>query len=297
MTRCERCGYATASYSTQERAWLCGNCYLGPLDRRLSGGTASANDTLSAPSRRPFETPSPRPAETPVAEPDVPTSTSTSRTTTTSRKTLRGEETQTLAETASVGGATETRETTKSRSGSELFDALERDALKHGAKPARIPNDLESLTPAQRKVAHDVAYVLGIYEWHDGPGVPQPYSQRWRAHVLGMSHMSVGRTLKQLVTLGVLADCGETEPHRHYPRGTKLYAVGALALQPQAPAVEVAVDEDPQMAAPDDGAVVEAEVGVVPVAGGLSASVGGADIHVANATDGSGAQCAIFDDF
>jgi hypothetical protein len=106
---------------------------------------------------------------------------------------------------------------------SGYFEALEQDALKFGAAPVglRLPNDL---TPVQRRVAEDVAYMLGVYEVHDGAGVPQPYSQRFGAKRLGVSHMTVGRALRALIDRGVFIDHGETEPHRHYPRGTRLVA-------------------------------------------------------------------------
>ena len=108
---------------------------------------------------------------------------------------------------------------------SEFFEAFERDAQKFGATPVtlRLPDDL---TPAQRRVAEDVAHVLGVYEVIDGAGVPAPYSQRFGAKRLGISHMTVRRALRGLVKRDVLIDCGETEPHRHYPRGTRLYRAG-----------------------------------------------------------------------
>jgi hypothetical protein len=106
---------------------------------------------------------------------------------------------------------------------SEWFEALERDALKFGAKPVELhlPDDL---TPVQRRVAEDVAYVLGIYEVHDGAGVPQPYSSRFGGRRLGISRMTIVRVLRVLCARSVLVDHGETEPHRHYPRGTRLVA-------------------------------------------------------------------------
>jgi len=109
---------------------------------------------------------------------------------------------------------------------SEHFEALERDAVKFGAKPVAI-DLLDGLSAVQRRVAEDLAYVLGVYEVHDGVGIPQPYSQRFGAKRLGVSHMTVGRALRELVAQGVLVDCGETEPHRHYPRGTRLYLPGS----------------------------------------------------------------------
>lgn len=111
---------------------------------------------------------------------------------------------------------------------SELFEALERDALKFGAQPVDVdlPDDLSSV---QRRVADDLAYVLGIYEVLDGVGVPQPYSQRFGAGRLGVSHMTIRRALVVLVDRGVFVDCGETEPHRQYPRGTRLYLPGGDA--------------------------------------------------------------------
>jgi hypothetical protein len=113
---------------------------------------------------------------------------------------------------------------------SEWFEALERDALKFGAAPVRLqlPHDL---TPVQRRVADDVAYVLGVYEVHDGAGVPQPYSQRFGATRLGVSRETVGRALRALIDRGVFIDHGETEPHRHYPRGTRLVAAPTEGVQ------------------------------------------------------------------
>jgi hypothetical protein len=144
MTRCERCGYASASYSEQDRAWLCPNCYLGPLPpkRRLSGGTIAANDTLSTSSET-------RP-ETPVAKGRVTTTTATTRTTTTSRE----EGPQRLEDSASAGGATESRESPNSRSGSEYFQDLEAAALKFGAKPVALdlPDDLAPIVRGRRRL-------------------------------------------------------------------------------------------------------------------------------------------------
>jgi hypothetical protein len=102
---------------------------------------------------------------------------------------------------------------------------LERDALKFGARPVRLSLP-RNLAPARRRVAEDVAYVLGIYEVIDGVGTPVPYSQRFGAERLRLHYRLVGRALADLVRLGVLVDRGETEPHRHYPRGTKLYLPG-----------------------------------------------------------------------
>ena len=226
---CQACGKPHPSVTVDRYGApaLCTWCYLKrPFPGVSIGGTVSSNDTLSSPPRERPENPDvPRElqnsgvsgAGTPVVEPNVPTSTSTIRTTST-----RKEETPTLAETTSVGGATETREATKTRSGSEFFRDLETDAVKFGAKPVEmvLPDDL---SPAAARVANDVAYVLGIYEVLDGVGVPQPYSQRFGAERLGLSHMTIRRALAELVRRGVLTDCGETDPHRHYPRGTKLW--------------------------------------------------------------------------
>jgi hypothetical protein len=106
---------------------------------------------------------------------------------------------------------------------SAYFTAFERDAPRFGAKPLglELPNDL---SPAQRLVAEDVAYVLGVYEVHDGPGVPQPYSQRFGAERMGLHYRAVGRALRVLFDCGVLVEHGETAPHRGYPRGTRLVA-------------------------------------------------------------------------
>jgi hypothetical protein len=116
--------------------------------------------------------------------------------------------------------------------------------------------------------------------------------------VLGVGNKTVNRALRTLVALGVLVDCGETEPHRHYPRGTKLYAVGSRTLERQPPAVKVAVDEDPQPSAPDDGAVLDAELGVVAVAGDTAASgdstAGQLTLHEPQVTPTP--RCAIRDD-
>jgi CRP-like cAMP-binding protein len=111
---------------------------------------------------------------------------------------------------------------------SSYFEALERDALEFGAKPVelQLPDDL---APVRRRVAEDVAQVLGVYEVIDGAGTPVPYSQRFGAERLGLNYRMVGRALADLVRLGVLSDCGETEPHRHYPRGTRLYQPGGAA--------------------------------------------------------------------
>jgi hypothetical protein len=59
---CQRCGYATAHYSVQERAWLCGNCYFAGADTAVTGGLPpqlelptldEARRILATPTRRP----------------------------------------------------------------------------------------------------------------------------------------------------------------------------------------------------------------------------------------------------
>jgi hypothetical protein len=142
---------------------------------------------------------------------------------------------------------------------SEYFAELERDAQKMGCQPVEVhlPDDVPE---AQRVVMEDCAYVAGVYAVHDGPGGEFPYSCRWRTQVVGFGYRTVQRALGALVDDGYLVDRGETEPHRGFPRGTKLYAVGLRAKR-QAPAVEASAGE-PQHEAVDLSAVGDAQLGV-----------------------------------
>jgi hypothetical protein len=103
-----------------------------------------------------------------------------------------------------------------------------------------LPDDMPV---ARRVVMEDCAYVAGVYVLHDGPGGEFPYSCRWRIKVVGFGYRTIQRALRELVAGGYLADHGETESHRGYPRGTKLYALGPRALKRHAPAVEATAGE------------------------------------------------------
>jgi hypothetical protein len=222
---------------------------------------------------------------------------------------VREEEPQTLKVSASVGGATKELSSSKSnrnKPGAERFAILERDALTFGpVTPASL--QLEGLARTERKVAEDVAHVLGVYAVHDGPGVPQPYSLRFGAARTGLSHITVGRALRELVDCGVLACHGETEPRQGWEHGTKLYAVGGLEAAPVE--VEGATFEPVDVAVQEPGMRF---ADVVPAAGtqpGAAATGDGAVtadverqlqlsgfVHGRDDTPGVGSQCAVLDD-
>ncbi|HEX2105460.1 MAG TPA: hypothetical protein VHF51_17535 [Solirubrobacteraceae bacterium] len=196
-----------------------------------------------------------------------------------------------MAENADVGGTSE-------KAGSEIFAALEADAEKFGWAPVAVclPDDL---APVPRAVMEDFARVAGVRVVHDGDDALSegvPYSQRWRADVLGISHTSIGKALRTLVRLGLLTDRGETGPQRGYPRGTKLYGLGPRALEGEAPTVEAVADGELEPEPPDQPSVGDAELGEVAMPGEFTASAGGASGHAADARRPRGAQCAIFDD-
>ena len=176
---------------------------------------------------------------------------------------------------------------------------LERDALTFGAVvPARLA--LDGLSRAQRRVAEDVAYVLGVYAVLDGPDDPQPYSRRFGAARLGVSDKTVARALRELVARGVLTACGETEQRQGWEHGTKLYAVGQaqpLAIQVEHATVEPVAIEDEQRAVrlAQVAPAVAGHAGTVALGDGAEDRQLGVAVHDRDATADLGAQCAIFD--
>lgn len=269
---CWKCDASADVLSVAHGGWVCAR----------HGGLVTSNSTA--------QTPKTAAVGNPRFAGNVPTSIPTSTSTPTTF-TVRKEETLALAENTDVGGSSESAT-------SEIFEALRADAEKFGCEPLamNLPDDL---TPIHRAVITDFAYVGGVYVAHDGLGAVLrdgvPYSQRWRADVLGLSYRTVGRTLRELAARKVLKDCGETKPHRNYPRGTKLYGLGPGVLEAETPPVETVADRELEPEPPDEPAVGDAQLREVAVPREFTASVGGASGHAADARRPTGVQRAIFD--
>jgi hypothetical protein len=299
MTRCDRCGKPHPSVAVDHGGApaLCTWCYLKRPSPGVSiGGTISSNNTLSTPSRE-------RPSTAGTGRREDPSNLALLSQVNKDEdqdedEERRSEESgeETLVVSASVEpdaekpadneNANEDRELGWT---DKLIEAHTLELL--APLPVQMPKLPPDAPPLARQVAEDFAYVFGL-RLAACEDKPVPYACRWVAARLRVHYSAVNKACGYLERHGVLerhddstfhARDGKRRANLYLPRGFKPLAIPVEAAHRQ-----------PQHEAVDESAVPAAEVPVNGVFGGDTASVGGAGIHALNATDDSGAQCAIF---
>lgn len=143
----------------------------------------------------------------------------------------------------------------------------------------------DSATGDMRKVAADVAFLLGLFT-SDGETRPMPYSARFGAERTGLDKMRVCRALKALVDARVLSRPRLLRAKNDQPRGTAVYAAPVLQDPDSARPVEVAGNDpvdvggevlglDPTVVEGDELAVDGAVLVEVPVASSVGVVAAG----------------------
>jgi hypothetical protein len=88
--------------------------------------------------------------------------------------------------------------------------------------PVELPAAI--VPPAARLVRDDFALIYGLQLWA-GNDLPVPYAKAWVAARMGLPEITVWRSVRRLVDVGVLTFCGEL-PARGKGNGTKTYLPG-----------------------------------------------------------------------
>jgi hypothetical protein len=91
-------------------------------------------------------------------------------------------------------------------------------------QPVSVEFPAAIVPQAARRVRDDFALIYGLQLWA-GNDYPVPYGQVWAADRLQLPEVTVWRSLRRLVDVGVLTFCGEL-PARGKGNGTRTYLPG-----------------------------------------------------------------------